>query len=477
MFAAATGAAPAAVTISTSATQNMTCSGGTCTPTAANAVLSVGDLQTMLASSNVTVNTGTGSLPAQVEDIFVTASFNWASANSLTLDAYRSVTVSAPIAVNGSAPVSLVTNDGGSGGTLSFISGGSVAFLGTGNSLSINAKAYSLENSIAALAAAIAHKSSGYYALSASYDASHDGKYNKSPIPTKFKGTFNGLGNTISNLSIQSKDDDVGLFADVEAHGEVNSLNATGANIDARGNNEKTGVLIGTVAAINDGTIFNTFAGAQIKVSSGKYGTLVGGLVGGNAGIILQSAAAANIAATRQKSPNNAVEAGGLSGSNDGTIEVSYATGTTTVAGETTGAFSGGLVGLNEGLIEDCYAQGAATAPSSSDVGGLVGNTSSAITDAYSTGATTTGDDGSVGGFAGVDGSRGGLSSNYWDTTTSGITNLSQGAGNIANDPGITGETTAQLQSGLPAGFDPTIWAENPSINGGLPYLINNPPQ
>jgi hypothetical protein len=42
---------------------------------------------------------------------------------------------------------------------------------------------------------------------------------------------------------------------------------------------------------------------------------------------------------------------------------------------------------------------------------------------------------------------------------------------------GITGETTAQLQAGLPAGFDPTIWAESPSINNGLPYLINNPPQ
>jgi hypothetical protein len=82
-----------------------------------------------------------------------------------------------------------------------------------------------------------------------------------------------------------------------------------------------------------------------------------------------------------------------------------------------------------------------------------------------------------VGGFLGDDDSGGGLSRDYWDTTTSGITNLSQGAGNIANDPGITGETTTQLQSGLPTGFDPAIWAENPNINGGLPYLIANPPQ
>jgi hypothetical protein len=30
---------------------------------------------------------------------------------------------------------------------------------------------------------------------------------------------------------------------------------------------------------------------------------------------------------------------------------------------------------------------------------------------------------------------------------------------------------------GLPTGFDPKIWAENPNINNGLAYLINNPPE
>ena len=79
--------------------------------------------------------------------------------------------------------------------------------------------------------------------------------------------------------------------------------------------------------------------------------------------------------------------------------------------------------------------------------------------------------------LSGSDGEGGTISDVYWDTTTSGITNLGEGAGNIANDPGITGETTAQLQAGLPPGFDPSIWAEDPSINGGLPYLIANPPQ
>jgi hypothetical protein len=58
----------------------------------------------------------------------------------------------------------------------------------------------------------------------------------------------------------------------------------------------------------------------------------------------------------------------------------------------------------------------------------------------------------------------------------SGIGNPSQGAGNIANDPGITGLSDTQLKSGLPAGFDKSIWKEKSAINGGNPYLIANPP-
>lgn len=56
--------------------------------------------------------------------------------------------------------------------------------------------------------------------------------------------------------------------------------------------------------------------------------------------------------------------------------------------------------------------------------------------------------------------------------TTSG-TNVGVGKGSSA---GVKGMTTSQLQSGLPAGFDPAIWAETTGNNGGLPYLLANPP-
>ena len=42
---------------------------------------------------------------------------------------------------------------------------------------------------------------------------------------------------------------------------------------------------------------------------------------------------------------------------------------------------------------------------------------------------------------------------------------------------GAVGLTTEQFQSGLPAGFDPNVWAEDSGINGGFPYLITLPPK
>jgi hypothetical protein len=111
--------------------------------------------------------------------------------------------------------------------------------------------------------------------------------------------------------------------------------------------------------------------------------------------------------------------------------------------------------------------------------GGFAGYNSGTISAAYSIGAISFGTQyqgGSVGGFVGNDMNEGGIVTSYWDTDTSGITNCSQGAGNVANDPGITCEKTMQLESGLPTGFAPSIWGEAQGVNGGLPYLLADPP-
>lgn len=153
-------------------------------------------------------------------------------------------------------------------------------------------------------------------------------------------------------------------------------------------------------------------------------------------------------------------------GENDGNIDQSYAT------GAIRGAHPGGLVGYHESsgnptTISNSYSTGSVTGTFGGGLASDDANTNATITSSYSTGAVSTG----AGGFV-CQLLADTFATDYWDTTTSGTTD---GACS-ENVSGVIGLTTEQLQSGLPDGFDPKIWAENPDINGGLPYLINNPP-
>src|SRR5436305_6488140 len=103
--------AQAAVTISTDATKNESCSAGVCTPTAKSANLNAGDLQRMLAASDVVVKTGSGAT-----SINVLTTLAWTSTSHLSLDAIDSIHVQAPVVVAGTGALTLITNDGGAGG-------------------------------------------------------------------------------------------------------------------------------------------------------------------------------------------------------------------------------------------------------------------------------------------------------------------------------------------------------------------------
>jgi hypothetical protein len=56
-----------------------------------------------------------------------------------------------------------------------------------------------------------------------------------------------------------------------------------------------------------------------------------------------------------------------------------------------------------------------------------------------------------------------------------GVSDPGKGAGNVVYDPGLKGLSDSQLHQ-LPKGFDPKVWAVNPNINNGYPYLLANPP-
>ena len=70
--------AHADLSISGKPTQHVRCSGGTCTASAAKAVLNAGDLQAMLASGDVTVSTG-----KSANNIVVGLPLSWSSASRI----------------------------------------------------------------------------------------------------------------------------------------------------------------------------------------------------------------------------------------------------------------------------------------------------------------------------------------------------------------------------------------------------------
>ena len=505
------------VAISTNATSNMTLSGGVYSATGNSAVLNITDLKNALSSGNVTVNNGTGG--SQNGDITVAGKLAW-PAHRLTLDAYHSVVVKAVVKARGTSGLTITTNDGGTAGDL-LINAGRIVFQNTSQSLTINGTAYTLVPDIATLATDISGNIHGNFALMDNYDASLGVTYTTSPMTAFYDGTFEGLGNTISNfkLLVTTKIFEVALFSYSE--GAIRDLTMSNELITNNQDNFDLGGLVGT----NYGLIENVTTGGDMQIAPGRY---AGGLVGTNQGHIVNCRSSISIegdvhtnqgglvgyhingsisgssASGPMSNPNLEVQVGGLVGfGGGGTIDTSFATGNVTTKG-----YAGGLVGangfqgINGGAISKSYATGDVTG--NYDVGGLVGHNQSAISNSYSTGSATGASGANVGGFIGVDQNPGGatasystgtvatgthvggfigldsfsgsISNAYWDTTTSGITSLSQGAGSPANDPGITGQTTSQLQSGLPTGFSSTIWAESSTINGGLPYLKDNTP-
>jgi hypothetical protein len=372
-------------------------------------------------------------------------------------------------------------------------------FASLSSALTINGLSYSLAGSVKSLAAAVANNPSGNYALAADYDAREDKTYRAAPIPTAVSGHVEGLGNTISGLKIAAtvNSASIGLFAEVD--GTVSDFVLADESVDIQGENDAVGGLVG----VNNGTVLGGVVAGLIKGGkSAGVGAFVGGVVG------LDNGEIANSHATAKVEGRNQAETGGLVGSDIfgsgvGSIVNSYATGD--VTGE--GGCTGGLVGYagmisgsfatgnvtgrrtalgdlagcgQEQTISNSYATGNAKSENADGGidGGLIGidfyggGNGGAIVTSYATGTPTGGIGALNGGFAGEVQYSGATTNDDWDTTTSGA----QQAVGKGSSSGITGLTTKQLKSGLPAGFDPTIWAESKKINNGLPYLIANPP-
>ena len=398
--------------------------------------------QAVTTSSAFSVQTTASGAPLTVANTITIGnggSLGLDAAGALAIDA--NITVSDPGSVALTAPMTSVSILDGNATIgllgLTFAQGASLSFTGTNvmtgaplGSLSINGQAYTLENSLASLSSDAKANNNGHYALATNVDGSNNGMGYGGPVVSTLNGTLEGLGHTVSNLTISDGGDVyVGFIG--RNNGTVRDIGLVGGAIFGGGSNSNVGPLVGS----NGGTIANAYATSIVEASGSMS------------------------------------SAGGLVGSNAGTIANAYATG---AVGGGANSTVGGLAGSNSAdsnvaSIINVYATGAVSGGSYADVGGLVGSNVSnfgtaSIADAYATGAVSGGSHSYLGGLVGLDSVAAGqgvasVTNGSYDTQTTGLT---------SDGGGATGLTTAQLQGTLPIGFNPAIWGTGIGL---YPYL------
>lgn len=361
-----------------------------------DSVINATTLQNALATANVTVTTGgAGSPGTQAGDITVAAPVTWGTGaggarTTLTLSAYRSIAVNANLTVSGSGDLVLNTNQGGTGGTLTFGPGASASFTGTvpptARSLVIDTLPYTILGSQTDLLGALSTQAgaAGRYALATNVDVTgipftrplntsqpSSTAPNGADIP--FTGTFNGLGHTINGLSITSPNQYVGLFGTVNG-GTIANLNLTNVNIRSTYGGTGASYVGGLVGLANNATLFGvSVSGAVANATANTASfTATGGLAGTSSGTVTRSVA--NVAVTGGGSTGSS-STGGLIGENNSTVSQSFATGAVSANGAAGFNDVGGLIGTNGGAVTQSYATGAVTGGNSSATGeaGTVG--------------------------------------------------------------------------------------------------------
>jgi filamentous hemagglutinin family protein len=399
-------------------------------------------LSTELGAGNVTILSSSGTHGGSAGNINVDDAVTWSN-HLLTLTATNDVNINAVMTANNTASLDL---EPGSGNVNVGISASTGAFLGQVNFfqadaitpragtgfLTIDGHAYTVVTSLGAQGSTtgtdlqgIDANLAGYFALGTNIDATATSGWNGglgfTPIGSsasiEFTGTFDGLGHTISNLTIDSPSNvNLGLFGWIGASAIARNVGLVGGSVYGQGG-------VGALAGASYGIISHVYASTAVTGLQGY----VGGLVGTNLGKISNSYATGNITAgsyggglAGYNGPNGTIAdsyaagsvssediGGGVVGANYGTITASHATGAVGY-----GSHTGGLAGENFGAITNSYATGNVAAGYGNSVGGLVGTNSGSIANSYATGSVSgTGGENSIGGLVGSNG--GTISASY----------------------------------------------------------------
>ncbi|WP_158279335.1 MBG domain-containing protein [Azospirillum humicireducens] len=370
---------PYNVTISTAAD-----SGAGFTATADDTVINVTTLTNALASTGVTVSTGSSG--SQAGNITVAAPISWSANTTLTLDAAGSIAINKDITATGtSAGLSLTY-----GGNYILGGGARVTLSGASAALSLGGTAYTLVHDVTALQSI---SGSGNYALAEDIDAAATSSWNSgvgfTSIGTDavpFSGTLAGLGHAIDRLTMNSYllGNKSGLF----------------------------GFTLG--ATLRDFTLSNVSITGTARV---------GAVVGWSSNTSLT-----NLHVTGSVSGYQ--EVGGIAGwFSDSTMTGSSSTASVTATSNTAGGLIGnGYYGVT---VSDSYATGVVSA--STKAGGLIGEVSTdgstlTLTNVYASGAVSapTAAGGLVGSVTGV-GTTVNATNAYWDADSTGQSSSAAG--------------------------------------------------
>ena len=371
-------------------------------------------LQSALANNNVEIQTI--SAGAEAGDIHVNADLSW-QANTLTLTAHGDLLLNSTLRASGNAGLAL--NHGWDGAQLNpsyanndsrLVVHGRVDLADSSvNSLSINDQSYSILRSQADMAA-ISGNLGGKYVLGGNLNFSG----NWTPI-SAFSGTLDGLGNSISGLSVNHSASGAGLFGSSNG---ANLANIRLVDVDVRNSAGGVGALVGNATNTR---IFNAHSSGQITSTRASGSAAdAGGLVGYSVGS--QIAWSSSSAAVTTIGRN----AGGLVGdaTSSSSINNAFATGNVTTSGSEGNV--GGLVGalrINS-HINNSYAWGNVSAQANTGgvtgVGGLVGEIRTAeasVANSYARGSvSTTGVADPKGGLIGknAQGDASNITTSYW---------------------------------------------------------------
>ncbi|WP_323665693.1 beta strand repeat-containing protein [Aliarcobacter butzleri] len=151
----------------------------------------------------------------------------------------------------------------------------------------------------------LSNSTSDYTNLASSSANSSTGWNPIGNFSNKFIGTFDGQGNTISNLYINRHFLDVGLFGASDSVSTIRNIGLKDVNISGLS-------YVGALVGQNYGTILNSYASGDVN----GYFNNIGGLVGENSGTITNSYARVSAVSTSAF--------GGLVGANSGTISNSF---------------------------------------------------------------------------------------------------------------------------------------------------------